>query len=139
MLSSYADRLSFKVLGGGFSSASGGCCTDESHVVAQPTGFCGAVRECVPQMAIRVSGTHLDPIDEVAAVAPFNKAVRVDGLGEAGPATSAVEFVHRGEKRSSVPFSWVTWYCSGLSASTAAGFLRYWCDTWSPSFAQTLW
>jgi hypothetical protein len=50
-------------------------------------------------MTIGVGRPHLDPLHEVAAVSPLNKTVRVEGLGEAGPATSAVEFVHRGEKR----------------------------------------
>ena len=47
-----------------------------------------------PHCPLVDSIASLDPIHEVAAVTPLNKAVRVDGLGEAGPATSAGKFVH---------------------------------------------
>ena len=71
------------------------------------------------------------------AVAPVNTSSRVASrhwcarsYSESWPVVAAPE--------RSVAVSWVTWYCSGFNASTAAGFLWYSCDTDAPWLSARL-
>jgi hypothetical protein len=67
--------------------------------ISQSTLGAGAVVEDVTEVAVAVRRTHLGAHHRVAHVDLLGDVVPIDRFGEAGPAGSAVELVHRGEQR----------------------------------------
>src|SRR5262245_17142302 len=67
--------------------------------IAQPASFPGTVWEHVSEMAVRVRRTHLGARHAMRIVSQFVDILRLNGLGEAGPAASRIKFVGRREQR----------------------------------------
>src|SRR3990167_3828028 len=69
------------------------------NAVAQTSAIGGTVREYMTEMTVGVHRSDFRPHHTVRAVAQLVHICCNDGLGEAGPARTRVEFVGRGEQR----------------------------------------